>query len=154
MLAQLRPLLLTLLAVTALIFLSLAAPSLAQDAGTVDPKPAPTLVLPTDQLWAYLASTLVTLPTYLVNKYGPQVSEPVKGLVLMLTTAVAAGVTQAITMGNVGFNQTTLQVVVTSVFVAFMAHKFVWQTTGIARNLGAGQNKPGQPEPQTFGWNH
>lgn len=119
----------------------------AGDAGTIDPKPSPTLVLPTDQLWAFLAASLVTLPTYLFNHYGPQVSEPVKGLVLMVTTAVAAALTQAITAGGVGFNQTTLQFIVTGVVGAFLTHKYVWQTTGISTKLGAGTNKAGQPNP-------
>lgn len=143
-----------LILLTMVILTALCGAAWAQDAGTIDPKPSPTLVLPTDQLWAYLASTLVTLPTYLFNHYGPQVSEPVKGLVLMFTSAVAAGIAQAITAGGVGFNHTTLQYVVTGVFVAFMAHRFVWMPTGIAASLGAGANKPGQPEVSTRGWHH
>jgi len=130
-----------------LALLLLPALALAQEAGTIDPKPSPTLVLPTDQLWVYLAASLVTLPTYLFNHYGPVVSEPVKGLVLMVTAGVAGGITQAVTAGGVGFNHTTLQFIVTAVVGAFLTHKFVWQTTGISSKLGAGTNKPGQPNP-------
>lgn len=130
-----------LLLLTAVFFLALATVALAADAGTADPVPPKSLWLPTDQLWAWVAATLVTLPTYLFNHYGPQTRETVKGLVLMVTSAVAAGITQAITAGGVGFNQVTLQFVVTSIFAAFLAHKFVWQTTGIAAVFKAGTNR-------------
>lgn len=126
------------------VFLLAPVVALAADAGTLDPKPAGSLLLPTDQLWTYLAASLIALPTYLLNHYGPQVSEPVKGLVLMLTAGLAGGITQAVTAGGVGFNQTTLQFIVSAVIGAFLTHKLVWAPTGISTALGGGSNKPGQ----------
>jgi hypothetical protein len=129
-----------------IIILTLAAPVLAAtgDAGTLDPVPPRQLVLPTDQVWTLIAGGIVPLFTYAINKYAPWVSENVKALVLALAAAVAGGITQAITAGGVGLNQTTLQFVATAVFGAFLAHAHAWSRVPLSRRLGAGQNKTGQ----------
>lgn len=113
----------------------------AQDAGTVDPKPDDELLLPTDQLWAFFAASIVMLPTYAFNRWAPYTDETIKGFVHIVVTAAAAGITQAITAGNVGFNQTTLQFVGLSVIGAFIVHKNLWQVIDLARKAGAGQNR-------------
>lgn len=125
-------------------FLVIVATALAAtgDAGTADPKPPSSLVLPTDQLWALLAGSVVPLFTYLLNTYAPWTSEAVKALVLAIGAAIAAGVVQAVTAGDVGLNQVTLQFVVTGVVAAFIAHAQVWlRIPELATKLGSGQNR-------------
>lgn len=134
------------LAALALIFLVFdAASALAATAGTLDPAPNNHLVLPTDQIWAFVAGNISPLAAYVVNKFGPQVNESVKAMVFVVVAAVAAGLTQAITAGDVGFNATTLQFIVTGVVGALLAHKWFWLPSMIGPKVGAGHNKAGQP---------
>lgn len=123
---------------TGLLILALpAVASAAEDA----PPPSPTLVLPTDQLWALAVGLLVPLVTYVLNYVGPWVSEPVKAGVLVIAAAVAGGLAQAITAGDVGFNTTTLQFVLTAVLSALSAHRILWKPSGVSAKLGGGQNR-------------
>lgn len=110
------------------------------------PPPAPTLVLPTDQLWAFAAGSIVPLVTYAINKWAPYTSEKIKGLVQVVVAAIAGGLVQAITAGGVGFNSTTLQFIITAVVAALGAHKALWLPSGISWLFGGGQNaKPKAP---------
>ncbi len=108
--------------------------------GAVDPPPSPTLALPTDQLWAFAAGNLAILVAYILNHAGPWLSEEAKGIVAVITTAIAGAITQAITAGDVGFNGTTLQFAVTAVVGGLMAHKWFWQPSNIGARFGAGSN--------------
>lgn len=106
------------------------------------------LVLPTDQIWAFVAGNLAPLVAYVLNHYAPWVSEKVKVFVQFVVAAIAGGLAQAITNGGVGFNATTLQFVVTAVVGAFLAHAWVWQRSTVAQSLGGGSNRtdaPGTP---------
>lgn len=102
--------------------------------------PQPTLALPTDQIWTLLAGAIAALPTYLLNKHAPWNTDQVKLLAHVIAAAIAGGITQAVTAGGVGFNNTTLQFVVTAVVSALGAHLLAWKPSGVAATLGAGQN--------------
>jgi hypothetical protein len=130
----------------AFLFLVLALPevALAADAGTADPSPPTQLILPTDQLWAIFVAGFVPLVMYGVNKYAPWVSEGGKLVAHAIAAAIVGGVVQAITAGDVGFNQTTLQFVLSGVAGAFLSITLAWSKTQIPEKLGAGQNKDGQ----------
>jgi hypothetical protein len=123
-----------LLSVAALLFM----PALVMAAD--GPPPQHTLALPTDQLWTLLAGALVPLATYALNHAGPQVTEPLKAIVHVLVAAIAGGITQAIVAGNVGFNNITLQYVITAVVAALAAHRLLWLPSGISTRLGGGTN--------------
>lgn len=105
------------------------------------------LVLPTDQIWAFVAGNLAPLVAYVLNYHAPWISESFKVLIQAVAAAVAGGIVQAITAGGVGFNATTLQFVVTAVVGAFLAHAWVWSRSPIATNLGGGRNKQGSGTP-------
>lgn len=102
--------------------------------------PQPTLALPTDQVWTIIAGSLVPLVAYVLNKYGPHTSEKMKAFVHIIAAAVAGGLVEAITVGGVGFNDVTLQFVMTAIVTALAAHGFLWKPSGISTALGGGQN--------------
>lgn len=130
-------------------FWGLVAASLGLAADDVTERPSPTLALPADQMWVLLIGTLVPLLTYKINHLGPHTSEQVKGVMHVVVAAVAAGLYEAINGGHVGFDQATLQYVLTAVIAALGAHRFLWSPSGIAASAGAGQNKVGQPPGPT-----
>lgn len=132
-----------IIAAGVLVLLLTATPALA-DGTTV---PQHTLAFPTDQIWAFVAGNLAPLVAYVLNYYGPHVSEKAKVVVTMVVAAVAGGIAQAITAGNVGFNDATLQFVVTAVVAAFLAHHWIWQPSTIASALGGGRNRQTEPTP-------
>lgn len=130
---------LAVLALTVAMLLgAMAAVALAADPA---PAPAPTLLLPTEQIWAFAAGGLVPLLTYVINHWAPWVSEPVKAFVFVLGAAVAGGITQAIDVGNVGFNDQTLQFVLSAIFAAVVAHAGIYTRGGINTRLGGGSNR-------------
>lgn len=101
--------------------LLLLVPVTALAADTVVP-PQHALALPTTQVWVIIAGALAPAVSYLINHYAPWVDEKMKAVVFVIVAAVAAGIAQAIDAGNVGFNQETLQLVVTAVIAAFGSH--------------------------------
>jgi hypothetical protein len=109
-------------------------------AGAV-PAPQHTLALPTDQIWTIVAASVAPLAGYIVNYLGPHSSERIKAVVQLVAAAIAGGLTQAITAGDVGLNAITLQFVVTAVIAAFGAHKLLWQPSTIGHAFGAGRNR-------------
>lgn len=141
----LRWLLLSLfgMAMLGLLVLLLAAPALAADSVPAEPR---SFVFPTDQVWALVAGGLAPLVAYVLNHYSPfWFTEPVKGIVQAVAAAVAAGIAQAITAGDVGFNDATLQFVVTGVVGALLAH-IGYAKAHINVLLGGGSN---HKEPAT-----
>lgn len=122
---------LTLAAVFALV-----APALALAA---DPAVSSQFVFPSLQVWTIVAGSLVTVVTYAINRWAPWTGQGTKAFVLVITSAIAAGITQSIDGGTVGFNNQTLQLVVTAVIAAFGSHLLVWKPSGI-------QGKLAQPE--------
>ena len=118
---------------------SLVAPVAALAA---DPSPTGQFVFPALQVWTIVAGSLVTVVTYVLNKYAPWTSQSVKALVLVVASAVAAGLTQAIDGGTVGFNDQTLQLVVTAVIAAFGSHLLLWKPSGIQAKLTEPESTP------------
>lgn len=108
-------------------------------------QPAPTLLLPSTQIWTLVAGALVPLGGYVLNYLGPIVNEKAKALVQVLLAAVSGGFVQAITVGDVGFNDVTLQFVLSAVITALFAHGFLWRPSGINVALGGGRNAQDNP---------
>lgn len=125
-----------LASIVALFVLVLPAIALAADA----PPPQRTLALPTDQIWAAVAGGLAPLVAYMLNYVGPYVDERLKGVVQALAAAIAGGIAQAITAGDVGFNAITLQFVVTAMLTAVVGHK-AYAASGINVAFGGGRNR-------------
>lgn len=122
---------------TGVLLVGLMVPGLALADGET---PIPdSLVFPTEQVWAAAAAALTPAVMYVLNHYAPWTSEPVKGLAQGLAAAAAAGIVQAITAGDVGFNDTTLQFIVTGLAAAVVAH-VGYRAANINTALGAGSN--------------
>lgn len=111
------------------------------------PPPQPTLSLPSIQFWSLVIGSLVPLATYLINHYGPQTDERVKGLIQVVVAAVAGALYQLLNTGDLALNTATLQVVGTAVAAALFAHRLLWLPSGISTALGGGTNKSGQRAP-------
>jgi di/tricarboxylate transporter len=105
------------------------------------PPPQRTLAFPTDQVWTLIVGALVPLLTYALNYVGPWLDEKVKAIILVIVAAIAGGVTQAVVAGDVGFNNTTLQFVLTAVIAALGAHGWLWRPSGTNVALGGGRNR-------------
>jgi hypothetical protein len=106
------------------------------------PNPRPGLVLDPTQTWILFIGALVPLVTYVINHHAPWLDEKAKGVVHVITAAIAGGLYQALSGGGIGFNATTLQLVGTSVISALFAHKLLYAPSGINVALGGGSNAP------------
>ena len=114
----------------------LLVPALALAAGTA--------LAPVPQVWVILLGALTPLVTYVVNHFAPWVTEPVKAVVLAVVAGAVAAAYTAIETGIFGFNNATLQLVLSAIVAAFGAHLLIWRPSGIAAKLGGGTNAPGQ----------
>lgn len=114
------------------------------------PNPRPGLALDPTQTYVLLIGALTPLVTYLLNHYGPHTDEKVKGIIHVVTAAVAGGLYQALSGGGLGFNATTLQLVGTSVISALFAHKLLYAPSGINTFLGGGRNHDPAAPPQAL----
>jgi hypothetical protein len=110
-------------------------------AGASVAKSAPTLVLPWQQIWPLIIGAIVPLFTYVLNHVGPWLSEPIKAAVLVLAAAIATALYTALATNVIGFNDATLQLVMTGVIAALASHHLLWKPSGIALTLGAGTNR-------------
>lgn len=99
------------------------------------------LVFPKAQIWTLIIGALVPLVTYVVNHVAPWVSEPVKAFVLAVAAAIAGALTTAIATNVFGWNTPTLQLVLSAVAAAFLAHKLIWLPSGVSVLLGGGSDK-------------
>ena len=116
--------------------LVLPATVLASNGGV----PSPHLVLPVSQIWVVVVGLLTPLLGYVTNsKLWKEAPEPVKALVQVVIAAVAAAVTTAITTNVFGWNNATLQLIVTGVFAALASHQFLWVPSGVQARLTAPQ---------------
>lgn len=102
-------------------------------------------VFPALQVWTIVAGSLVTVVTYVINRWAPWVGQGTKAFVLVIAAAIAAGLTQSIDGGTVGFNDQTLQLVVTAVVAAFGSHLLLWKPSGIQAKLAQPEVQPGEP---------
>jgi len=98
------------------------------------------VLLPTTQIVVMAIGALVPLVTYILNHYAPWVDEKVKGVVLVLVAAASAGLYQAVEANNFGFNNTTLQLVMSAIFTALLAHNWFYTKSTISTALGGGSN--------------
>jgi hypothetical protein len=99
------------------------------------------LVFPKAQIWTLIVGALVPLVTYALNHAAPWVGEPVKAFVLAIAAAVAGALTTAIATNVFGWNTPTLQLVLSAVVAAFLAHKLIWLPSGVSTLLGGGRNR-------------
>lgn len=99
------------------------------------------VLLPYAQIIALIIGAFVPAVTYVLNHYAPWVDEKVKAIVLVVSAAVASGLYQALDGGSIGFNNVTLQLVVTSIVAALTAHHWFWKPSTISASLGGGSNK-------------
>lgn len=105
------------------------------------------VILPSKQLWTIVIGALVPLFTYVINHVGPWVSEAVKATVLVVVSAIASALYEGIATSSFGWNSTTLQFVASGVLAALLAHKLLWQPSGISTLLGAGSNAKHPAKP-------
>lgn len=94
------------------------------------------------QLYAIVIGALSPVVGYVLNagfvkQVWARVPEPVAALVHVLVAAVGAAIYQAAETGSLGFNDATLQVLLTAVAAAFAAHGFVWKPSGVQASLAA-----------------
>lgn len=118
------------------LFLVLMLPAFALAVGS-----ARVLVLPTQQLWTLIIGALVPLVTYVLNHVGPWLTEPAKATVLAVVAAVVTALYAALDTSVFGWNDATLQLVLSGVLAAFAAHHLVWKPAGISAILGGGSNR-------------
>lgn len=98
------------------------------------------LLLSATQIVVFAIGSLVPLVTYVLNHYAPWADEKVKGVVTVVVAAIAAGLYQALDAGHLGFNATTLQLVLTAIVGALAAHNWLYTKSGINLALGGGSN--------------
>lgn len=117
----------------------LLVPALAL-AGELPAAPTPHLALPAAQIWVILVGLLTPLLAYIMNtalwKNAP---EPVKALVQAVVSAAAAAITTAISTSVFGFNDATLELILTSIAASFGAHAWLWKPSGVAAHLTRGR---------------
>ena len=112
----------------------LLLPALALAAGTV--------LTPVPQIWVLLLGALTPLVTYVINHFAPWLGEAAKATVLAVVAGIVAAIYTAIETNIFGFNDATLQLVLTAIIAAFGAHALVWRPSGISTKLGGGSNAP------------
>ena len=127
-----------LFVLTLLVCLAWAGAAMAAD----EPLSTPTQqLLPSVQVWVFLVAALTPLVTYVLNYLGPQISETIKGAVLVAASAITGALTQLIVTGTFKLDVATLENVLLAVFTAFAAHGILWKPTAISTKLGGGRNK-------------
>lgn len=89
------------------------------------------------QTYAILIGAIVPLGGYVLNRYAPWVTEPVKAVVQIVLAAIASALYTAVDTDILGWNTPTLKLVISGVFAALIAHKVLWQPSGINAKLGA-----------------
>jgi hypothetical protein len=96
------------------------------------------LVLPASQIWVIIVGLLTPLLGYITNtSLWNNAPEPVKALVQALISAIAAAITTAVATSTFGFNDATLQLIITGVIASFGAHAIIWRPAGVAAHLTA-----------------
>src|SRR5882762_7653969 len=112
---------------------SLFLPSLALAAGGVG-------FVPSVQTWALILGAVTPLFTYILNHYAPWISEAAKAIALAVVAGVVGAVWSAIETGVFGWNDATVQLVVTAILGAFGAHALIFKPAEINKTLGGGSN--------------
>lgn len=118
------------------LLLLLLIPTLALAAGTA--------LTPVPQLWTLILGALTPLAVYIINHFAPWVTEPAKAIVLAIVAGIVGALYTAIETNVFGFNNATVQLVLSAIVAAFGAHLLVWRPSGISAKLGGGSNAPKQ----------
>lgn len=100
------------------------------------------LILANKQFLVLLLGTLTPLVGYLLNRVGPWLDEATKGFVQVLLAAVVGALFTALDTNAFGWNDTTIQLVLTAVIGALTAHHWFWKPTKINTRLGAVETTP------------
>lgn len=100
------------------------------------------LLLNNPQLWVIVIGSIVPLGGYILNKVGPWVDESTKAFVQVLLAAVTTGLYTALDTNVFGFNDDTLQLVLTGIAAALAAHKLLWKPARVNERLGAVEDVP------------
>jgi hypothetical protein len=101
-----------------------------------------TVLFPTDQLVVLLVGFFVPLVGYVLNRYAPWIDETVKATVQVALSAGAGAIYTAVADPSFGFNNVTLQLVLSAVVSALVAHKLLWQPARANVKLGATDELP------------
>lgn len=128
---RIRPFLLYTIAAVTLLLL---APAIAGAATDTPPASGP-LALPEQQFWAAVIGALAPLVGYVLNRLGPQTSQPVKLAVQVAVAAAAGALYQLLDAGNLDLDTETFQVVGTAVVSALLAH-FGYKAGNVNVRLG------------------
>jgi hypothetical protein len=119
---------------TFLVF-ALVGPAVAEAAVDSPPASGP-LLLPEQQFWAAVIGLITPLAGYLLNKAGPQVSQPVKLAVQIAVAAAAGALYQLLDAGTLGLDTETLQVVGTTVISALLIGHPIFKIGNVNARLG------------------
>jgi hypothetical protein len=95
------------------------------------------LLLANKQLIVLILGSLTPLVSYVLNHVGPWVSESVKGFVQVLVAAVVGALFTALDTNVFGWNDPTIQLVLTAVVGALAAHHWLWKPAKVNEKLGA-----------------
>ena len=95
---------------------------------------------PSVQTWALILGAVTPLFTYVLNHFAPWVGEATKAIVLTVVSGVVGAVWAAIETNVFGWNDATVQLVLTAILGAFGAHALVYRPSGIHAKLGGGSN--------------
>jgi uncharacterized membrane protein YeaQ/YmgE (transglycosylase-associated protein family) len=95
---------------------------------------------PSIQTWALILGAVTPLFTYVLNHLGPWLSEKTKAVVLLVVAGVVGAVYTAIESSTFGWNDSTVQLVLTAILGAFGAHALIYKPSGINSALGGGRN--------------
>jgi peptidoglycan/LPS O-acetylase OafA/YrhL len=96
------------------------------------------------QFWILVIGSLVPLVTYLLNHVLPVVDEKVKALITVVVSAAAAALFAAIDTDVFGWNNATLQLVLSGVVATLLAHQLLWKPAKVNVALGAKENSASQ----------
>lgn len=116
-----------------LILLLVPAFALAAPAGGIG-------FIPSVQTWAIILGAVTPLFTYVLNHFAPWASEHAKAIALAVVSGVVGAVWAAIETKVFGWNDATVQLVLTAIVSAFGAHALVFKPAGINHLLGGGSN--------------
>lgn len=96
--------------------------------------------VPSVQTWALILGAITPLFTYILNHYAPWISEAAKAIALAVVSGVVGALWAAIETGVFGWNDATVQLVLTAILGAFGAHALIFKPAGINSKLGGGTN--------------
>lgn len=95
------------------------------------------LLLDSPQMWVLLIGSIVPLGGYLLNRFAPWTTEPVKGLIQVVLAGVAGALYTALETDILGWNAGTVELVLTAIVAALFAHNLLWKPAKVNTKLGA-----------------